>query len=267
MLSTKRIGLILILGLTGFLLAPLPGHSQTTNRDEPLWGYEGGTGPEHWGEIEKDHDKHLLCREGEKQSPINIIEHAQNSLRVPLAFNYFKSSIQIINNGHTVHLSYEPGSYVIFENQRFELIQFHFHHPSEHRLNGKTYDMELHLVHKTPQHRYVVFSIFMKKGQENASLRKLWERIPKDLDREVVYKKELIHVSDFLPADKTLFHYFGSLTTPPCSQLVSWFVLESPIELSEEQIKYFQKFIDHNARPVQKLNGRVVQEVFSVQNN
>jgi carbonic anhydrase len=262
MIREERIGLINIIGIIWISLALTPGFSQAMDEDEPLWGYEGGVGPKHWGEIEKDHDKHLLCREGEKQSPINI-EHSRSSTLVPLEFHYLKSSIQIINNGHTVHLSYDPGSYVNWGDQKFDLVQFHFHHPSEHRLNGKTYDMELHLVHKTPRHRYVVISIFMKKGQENAALKKLWGRIPNDLDREEVYDEDFTRIADFLPKKKTLFHYFGSLTTPPCSQLVNWFVMESPIEVSESQIKYFQKFIDHNARPVQPLNGRVVVEISS----
>lgn len=224
------------------------------------WGYEGGEGPEHWGEIEHEHEQHLMCREGKHQSPIDI-NHVLGFKLADLGCNFTPTPIQILNNGHTIHLSYSPGSYIDWGNEKYELIQFHFHSPSEHQVNGKHYDMEVHLVHKTQDHQYVVVAIFMDKGKHNPHIQKIWDRIPTEQNKEVIYKDDLFNVGDLLPKTKEYFHYSGSLTTPPCSENVSWFILEQPIEVSSDQILFFQKFIEHNARPTQKMHHRIVVKV------
>ena len=224
------------------------------------WGYEGGTGPEHWGEIEHDHEKHMMCREGVYQSPIDI-NHVLGMHSTDLDFHYSSTPIQIINNGHTIHLNYNPGSFISWENERFELIQYHFHTPSEHHVHGKTYDMEVHLVHKTSDHLYVVVEILVNTGKHNPGIQKIWDRIPTKLNKEFWHENEYFNVGDLLPSTKEYFHYSGSLTTPPCSETVSWFILEHPIEVSEDQIRYFKKFIEHNARPTQKMHHRIVVKV------
>lgn len=224
------------------------------------WGYEGGTGPDHWGEIEKDHEKHLMCREGVNQSPVDI-SHVPGIMLDDLGCNYLQAPIRIMNNTHTIHLSYDAGSYASWGNERFELIQFHFHRHSEHLVDGKPYPMEMHLVHKTPGNQYVVIGVFINRGKYNPEIEKIWNRIPKEINKEFSYENELINLANLLPKNKEYFHYNGSLTTPPCSENVSWFLLETPIEISEEQIKYFEKFIDHNARPVQKLNHRIIVKI------
>ena len=221
------------------------------------WGYEGGTGPEHWGEIEKDHNKHLMCREGRNQSPIDISD-VRGSTLPSLEIHYFESPIRIINNTHTIQLNFNPGSFVAWGNQIFNLIQFHFHHPSEHLVNGKPYDMELHLVHKTPQHQYVVISVLFKEGMNNVHLQEIWDRFPKIINKEVGFHSDLFNPADLLPQNREYFHYFGSLTTPPCSENVNWFVFDHPIEISKDQINYLKNFIDHNARPPKNLNHRII---------
>jgi carbonic anhydrase len=224
------------------------------------WGYEGGSGPDHWGEMEKDHEKHLMCREGVNQSPVDI-SHVPGVMLDDLGCHYLKAPIRIMNNTHTIHLSYDAGSYANWGNEKFELIQFHFHRHSEHLVNGKPYPMEMHLVHKTPDHQYVVIGVFINKGKHNPEIQKIWNRIPKEINKEFSYENELIDLATLLPQNHEYFHYNGSLTTPPCSENVSWFLLETPIEMSETQIKYFEKFIDHNARPVQKLNHRIIVKI------
>jgi len=224
------------------------------------WGYEGGTGPLHWGELEKDHEKHLMCREGVRQSPINI-DHVPGLKLAELGNHYTQTPISLINNGHTIQLNYKPGSYVEWGNENFEIIQVHFHHPSEHKVDGKTYDMEIHLVHKTPDHQYVVIAVLVEIGKHNPAIQKLWDHIPTQIDKEFTYQNELIAAEDFLPPSEEYYYYNGSLTTPPCSENVTWFVLEQPVEVSQKQVKYFQKFIDHNARPTQKINHRIIVKI------
>lgn len=224
------------------------------------WGYEGGEGPDHWGETEQDHEKHLMCREGTSQSPVDIRDVPGLKL-APLGFHYMDTRVSIINNSHTIHVGYDSGSYANWGNIKFKLIQFHFHHPSEHTVMGKHFDMEIHMVHKTQDDQYVVIGILMKKGKHHAGIQKIWDRIPKVINEEVTYKDVRTNAAEFLPAVKKYYHYDGSLTTPPCSENVSWFVLEDHVEISEDQIHYFQSFIDHNARPVQKLNHRTLTKI------
>jgi carbonic anhydrase len=253
---SKTTLIILILFLFPIFIKPTT--IQANDKSPALpWGYEGGTDPSHWGEIEKDHDEHLMCREGVRQSPINI-NHVPGFKLEKLHQHYFKTPVNIINNGHTILLKYGPGSFVEWGNEKFEIIQIHFHHPSEHLVNGETYPMEIHLVHKTPDHQYVVVAVFAKIGTQNPTIQKLWSLIPTEIDKEYTYKNEFLLANDFLPASKEYFYYNGSLTTPPCTENVTWFVLEQPIEISQEQVKNFQKFIDHNARPTQKINHRIV---------
>lgn len=121
--------------------------------------------------------------------------------------------------------------------------------------------MEVHLVHKTSDHLYVVIGILVKKGKHNPSIQKIWDRIPTKQNKEFWHENEYFNVDDLLPSTKEYFHYSGSLTTPPCSENVSWFILEHPIEASGEQIRFFQKFIEHNARPTQKMHHRIVVKV------
>lgn len=224
------------------------------------WGYEGGTNPEHWGEIEKDHEKHLMCREGVRQSPIDI-DHVPGLKLAKLNYHYSKTPITLINNTHTILLKYQPGSFVEWGNEKFELIQIHFHHPSEHHINGEAYPIEVHFVHKTPDHEYIVIAAFAQVGRPNPAIEKLWGRIPTEIDKESKYENELITASDLLPSSREYFYYNGSLTTPPCSENVTWFLLEQPIEISQDQIEYFQKFIDHKARPIQKINHRIIVKI------
>lgn len=206
-----------------------------------------------------------LCREGAHQSPIdikNVQDRNIPGLKLEgIVSDYSATPIRIINNGHTIHLNYNSGSKINWKNKTFELIQFHFHSPSEHTINKKHYDMEMHLVHKTQDHQFLVIGVLIKKGKYNSHIQKFWDRIPNMKNKEVSYQDDRFNIKNLLPTVKEYFYYSGSLTTPPCLENVSWFILKTPIEISSDQINYFQNFIDHNARPTQKLNDRVVTNV------
>lgn len=246
--STTLLGLIILAGLLSNAIAEEHNHS---------WGYEGGTGPAHWGEMEQDHEKHLMCREGVRQSPIDF-NHVPGLKLDGLHIHYSDTPINLINNTHTILLKYQTGSYVEWEGEKFELIQVHFHHPSEHTVNGKSFPMEIHFVHRSGDHKYIVIGVLARIGQSDPIIQKLWNNIPATIDQEHLVKNIYVNVESLFPDLKGYFYYSGSLTTPPCSENVTWFVLEEPIELSEKQVKHFQRFIDHNARPVQKQHHRIV---------
>jgi carbonic anhydrase len=221
------------------------------------WTYEGDTGPEHWGELSADFK---TCQLGSQQTPINLAHGAQGDAG-SLQFNYRPIPLAIVNNGHTIQVNAEPGSSCMIGDVKFELLQFHFHHPSEHLLNGASLDMECHFVHKSATGALAVVGVFFTPGKENRALKPVFDQMPAR-GGEQVKGKGTINPADVLPTSGGYFRYQGSLTTPPCSEGLTWTVFKKPVEVSREQIQQFAALFGNNARPVQPVNGRSVIEMF-----
>jgi carbonic anhydrase len=223
---------------------------------EQHWTYSGADGPTHWSQLNAEYK---LCGTGKTQSPVNIRTRAvYRGETPPLAFDYRPSPLTIVDNGHTIQVDYKPGSTLVIGGDRYQLVQFHFHHPSEEEINGKRSDMVAHLVHKDSAGRLAVVAILLKTGHVNPLLASLWEHMPKAGDHDPATGGPEIDISKLLPPDHAYFNYSGSLTTPPCSEGVRWFVLRTPVDISRAQLKTFAARYPNNARPVQKLNGRHV---------
>ena len=216
------------------------------------WGYDGDGGPEHWGDMKPEF---RTCSAGQSQSPIDI-DTAGAAHMAPLAFHYKVSVVDMVNNGHTVQANYGKGSYITVGNDRYELVQFHFHTPSEHRVAGRSFPMEIHFVHKNAQGQLAVVGVLVGPGENNLAARELWDRLPARPDTSPEAAKALMNARDLLPDDTRYFRYSGSLTTPPCSEQVGWFVLQTPIQFSIEQIGHIRGIMGANARPVQARKGR-----------
>jgi carbonic anhydrase len=223
------------------------------------WGYEGAGGPSMWGALD---DAYATCGDGTSQSPIDL-ESRDASARYldTVQFHYTDSELTILNNGHTVEVKYEPGSWIAAAGRAFDLEQFHFHSPSEHTYGrGAHYNMEMHLVHRSAGGALAVVAAMIREGKENEALASVWEHLPLE-EGEQEFRDVEINVDDALPQDRRAFHYSGSLTTPPCTEDVRWFVLREPIEMSAEQIAQFRAAIaatccSDNNRPTQSLHGR-----------
>lgn len=217
------------------------------------WGYEGEIGPERWGDLSPDY---ALAKSGIEQSPIDLYDGA--SLDLPeIDFHYRPTRIDLVYNGHTVEQEDTGGCYIEVGGNRYTLAQFHFHSPSEHTVNGRHAEMELHLVHKDHGGNVAVVSVLIEEGSENPAFAPVWSNLPTDANR----KRESAAVVDpgaLLPADRGYLRYMGSFTTPPCTEGVLWLVLRSPGELSAAQIAAFRAVLDGNNRPVQPLNGRAI---------
>jgi carbonic anhydrase len=223
----------------------------------PHWGYSGAEGPDHWADLEPDFAE---CKTGQRESPIDIAG-AQAAELAPIIFDYKLSPLKIVNNGHTVLISYEPGSSIKVNGTALPLVQFHFHHPSENEINGQKYDMELHFVHMdTAAGRAAVVAVFIKSGAESALLRDLWSHIPHEVGKQEQFKKDVINGADLLPTNQNYYVFDGSLTIPPCTEGFTWYVLKTPIEASPAQIATFAKYYANDARPIQPLNGREIRE-------
>ncbi len=221
------------------------------------WTYAGATGPAKWGNLGKGF---ALCKLGTNQSPIDIPDaDARKGDLASLLFNYKPTPLKIIDNGHTIQVNYAPGSFLIVAGKQYELIEFHFHRPSEEKISGKGHDMEAHLVHQDKDGKPAVVAVLLDEGRENALVKTLWSNLPQDKGKEHVVDAVKINALGLLPQNKDYYTFAGSLTTPPCSENVTWFVLKNPTQVSADEIARFAKSYPMNARPVQPLNGRDIQ--------
>lgn len=224
-----------------------------TAAEEPVhWTYSGERGPENWGALSPEF---AVCETGTMQSPINLADATRTELPDP-QFNYEPTPLEIVNKGHTLQVEYEPGSAITVGGTRYELLQFHFHTPSEHRLQGEEFPAELHLVHRGPGGELAVVGVLIERGNENAALEPVLNNLPETPGEEQQVASVRINAEDLLPADGQHYRYAGSLTTPPCTEGVKWFVLDEPIELSAEQIEALRSVISTSNRPVQPLGSR-----------
>jgi carbonic anhydrase len=224
---------------------------------KPHWSYGGATGPTKWGKLEEDFSS---CAMGKTQSPIDIHDAAVKRTDLPaIDFAYQPSTLKIIDNGHTIQINYAPGSFITVGDKRYELAQFHFHHPSEEKMNGKRQAMVAHLVHRDADGKLAVVAVLLSSGSANPLVQTLWQNIPKEKESEVTVDAVKINVADLLPKNRAYYTFAGSLTTPPCSEGVTWFVMRHPTSISKDEIARFAKLYPANARPVQPLNGREVR--------
>ena len=223
------------------------------------WSYGRETGADVWGELKPEFQ---TCSAGLAQSPINI-EGSGFSLDIgSLDFNYQDTPLTIVNNGRTIRVDYQPGSNLTLDGREYELLQFHFHQPSEHLISGKAASMEAHFVHKNrATGNLVVLAVLMSEGETDRALESIWQQIPTSNSQASRISDLTINALQLLPEDnKRYYRYQGSLTTPPCSEIVTWLVLKQPVEISRSQIASFSAVIGTNARPVQALNRRTLSE-------
>ena len=230
-------------------------HDGKSGGPEPHWDYKGSTGPDAWSELGSGYK---LCGNGKRQSPVDIDAPVTDGKLLPLRFNYKQADVKVKNNGHTVEVAFPLGNYVDIDGERFDLIQFHFHTPSEHKVAGIPYEFEAHLVHKNAEGQLAVVSVLFEEGAAMKSLDRLWALIPEE-------RGEAAEAVEFdptllLPKRRIFYSYPGSLTTPPCSEGVNWYVLAAPMTLSAKQIDAFVRIFGNNARPVQTLKGRKVRK-------
>jgi carbonic anhydrase len=216
------------------------------------WTYEGDSDPDTWHVCNAD------CG-GSTQSPVNISGATADATLTALELNYQPAPINVEYNGHTVEFTYAAGSTLTLGGVEYELEQFHFHTLSEHTLNGQHYPMEIHLVHQSDAGAKAVVSILVTEGAENPFLANFSDNYPTEENAPYV-TSDMVNVAELLPADAAYYSYSGSLTTPPCSEMVSWFVMKTPVEASAAQINNMAAILNGNYRPTQDLNGRVIKE-------
>ncbi|NRR31279.1 carbonic anhydrase family protein [Oxalobacteraceae bacterium] len=219
------------------------------------WSYEGETGPANWGRINPDWAK---CSMGNRQSPIDIRDGMKVELE-QITFDYKPSSFNVTDNGHTVQVQLSGGNFITVQNRMYELIQFHFHRPSEERINGKGYEMVVHLVHKDGQGNLAVVALMLERGKPQNTIQTVWNNLPLE-KLETMAPSIVLDPMEMIPQRRDYFTYMGSLTTPPCSEGVLWLVMKEPVQASPAQMALFSRLYPMNSRPIQPGSGRMIKE-------
>jgi carbonic anhydrase len=238
---------------------PTPEKKSTTH-----FSYDGKDGPDHWGDLDSAFG---TCKTGSKQSPVALPVVLRTDSSVAIARpSYSSMPLVVVNTGHTIQVKNTAAGSITYDGVKYDLAQFHFHSPSEHTIGGKSFDMEMHLVHKTADGKILVVALMFTKGAENQVLKPVWTSMPPAATEDpTTIDNVTIDVSPLLPADLKFEHYEGSLTTPPCTEGVNWFVVEVPahggLEMSDAQIQRFRTLMHGPTnRPPQPLGGRNVVE-------
>ncbi len=217
------------------------------------WGYEDEEDPAHWGTC-------FMTCSGTTQSPIGIRGAVIDQSLTALAPQYQNASINMHNTGHSLQMDYPAGSTLQFNGVPYSLLQFHFHFTSEHTIAGKSFPLEMHLVHRNEATgNHVVVGVLLEEGIENTSLQLFADQLPATLDQHYI-STDTINSQQLLPGDPGYYTYPGSLTTPPCTEMITWIVMKTPIQASSAQIQKFKDVLHNNARPIQPLAGRMIRE-------
>lgn len=223
----------------------------------PHWAYQGHGDPAHWAELSPDFS---TCKLGKIQSPIDITGAVTGSLQ-PIEFHYQASPVSLWNNGHTLQINPASGNFIEVAGTRYDLLQFHFHTPSEEKVEGRAFSMVAHLVHKNAAGQLAVVAVLLEEGeQDNPFLKPFWSQLPSTPAEPKALANQTLDLAQLLPTKQQYYSYQGSLTTPPCSEGVAWLVLKQPVTISKQQHAAFQALFPANARPTQPLNGRVIYQ-------
>ena len=234
---------------------PRPAAARAAKPAAIAWSYDGPGGPEAWGRLRPEYAK---CGSGTRQSPIDIRDGLQVKLD-PVQFDYRPSRFGVIDNGHTVQVNVAAGNVIEVMGRRFELQHVQFHRPSEVRIAGRQFEMDLHLVHKDADGRQAVVAVPLERGAAQPAVQAVWNNLPLEKGEEQAAQSALDPLQ-LLPADRGYYTYMGSMTTPPCSEGVLWMVMKTPLPVSEQQIGIFARLYPMNARPVQSASGRMIKE-------
>lgn len=244
--------------LTAAFAAPNSDETAKSHTPAGHWTYGGEAGPDHWADLDP---ASTPCKAGAQQSPVDLTGAASAAIPAPVPHWIPVRGGQVANNGHTLQVNVDSAGSIQLAGKDYVLKQFHFHHPSEHTIEGKAYPLEVHFVHAAPDGDLAVIGALFQEGAANPNLDAIWSAAPVS-EGEARFNAAL-DIAKFMPAMADAYRYEGSLTTPPCSETVHWTVMAKPVTASASQIAAFAALFPHNARPVQPLNRRYVLKTSS----
>jgi len=216
------------------------------------WSYDGDTGPAHWGQLG---GASAVCSTGIRQSPVDIAGQIKaQTAKVKLNYNSVTASIQ--NTGKAIRILPVNAGSIVLDGHTYNLKYIEFHSPSEHAINGHRATLESQFVHVDAKGNMVVVAVLYDVGVADPMLASLWTYLPSDPGQPVPLPDLLINAQDLLPSTDDFYAYSGSLTTPPCTEGVTWMVYSSPLSVSAEQADAFARVLGANARPLQDRHER-----------
>lgn len=239
------------------LMAGARGNAAFAQQPAPsgaAWSYYGKTGPSNWGRLDQ---QYRACSKGKLQSPIDIRGAKPDASLRPIEFHYLSGPVTLVNTGHTIRVNVIPGSYIIFGGTRYDLQEFHFHHPAEDLVNGKLSDLQIDMVHKNAAGELAIIGVRVNEGQVNGSLAALWPSLPAAAGATAAVQSNFNPLG-LLPTDRSYWSYLGSITIPPCTEGVRWIAMQTATELAQDQWQAFARLYPDNARPIQATRGRKI---------
>jgi len=246
--SLRKLSFILLtLGLAGGL--PIAAQSGAE------WTYYGRKGPSSWGKLDPAYS---ACSKGKQQSPIDIRGAKRNSALKPIEFHYISGPVTLVNTGITIRVDVAPGGYIVFNGVRYDLVEFHFHHPAEDLVDGKLSDLQIDLVHKNAAGQKAIIGVRLNEGQVNGALAALWPTLPATSGAKATIQ-DFFNPLGLLPVDRSYWSYTGSITVPPCTEAVQWIAMQNPTDLAQDQLQTFARLYPDNARPIQPTHGRKIE--------
>ncbi|HEY1648255.1 MAG TPA: carbonic anhydrase family protein [Terracidiphilus sp.] len=228
-----------------------------TAQNSANWNYQGKTGPLVWGKLDPAYQ---ACSKGHEQSPVDIRRAHLDKALPPIEFHYVAGPVTLENTGRGIVAHVNPGSNIVIDGTRYDLIRYEFHHPSEHAVRGKLADVEVDLVHRSSDGKEAIVAVLLNEdiGNPNATIATLWQHLPATAGATEKLT-DMINAGGLLPTDRGYWTYTGSELTPPCAEGVRWFVFETPLTLSRSQLRAFIDLFRMNTRPLQDLHGRRIE--------
>ena len=246
---------LLVLGLASLAAAQNP--AQNTGQTGATWDYLGKYGALNWGKLDP---AYRACSKGRAQSPINIHDARLNKALKPIEFHYLGGPVTLVNDGHAIVVRVAPGSYIMAGGVRYDLVEFTFHHPSEHEVDGDLSNMEVDLLHRSADGKLLMIGVLLTANQDfpNATISSLWRHLP-TTPGQTEKDEDMVNPGGLFPRDPGYWTYLGSLPAPPCTEGVQWYVYQNPVNISHHQLNTFVNLYKVNTRPVQDLHGRRIE--------
>jgi len=255
----KKVSAKILLGLVVIILISCENNKgeKKVPEESKHWSYDGETGPKYWSEIDQSD-----CG-GSAQSPVDIVETEMDETLQPIDFQYSEETKihDVVNNGHSIQFNFEEGNYITLNGDQYNLVQFHFHEPAEHTIKGVRYPLVIHMVHKNKEGKFAVVAIMAKESKGNNETFDFLDKFLPIKVNETIEVKDVFNLKEVLPDNQAYYTYTGSLTTPPCTEGVQWFIFKNSVDVSLKMIEDLRKIMPiNNFRDIQQLNGRVIKE-------
>jgi carbonic anhydrase len=247
----------LVLGLSSLLVQSWPACAQNAASGQPDWGYLGRYGPVNWSKVDPGYS---ACSKGHEQSPVDIRGARLNSALKPVEFHFIAGPVTMVNDGHAVSVKPLAGGYIVADGVRYNLVEFTFHHPSEHAVNGGLTDMEVDFLTRSADGKTAMLAVLLSENSDfpNTTLSMLWQHLPSK-PGQTEKDDDMVDPGGLFPSDPGYWTYTGSLPAPPCTEGVQWFVYETPVSISQRQLEAFVRIFRMNTRPLQDMHGRKIE--------